>query len=527
VVRIVRRLAVVATLVAVVFAAPDMKPLTASAAGGAAADRSPAGGRPAPAERGAGGRSDGLVVRLSPDANVAAIQALVAAGGAVELGRLEDVRTLVLGVAPERRGALMRKLRGHPGVARVEVDRSAEVTLVPNDPLWSKQWGMRKVRGPAAWDVATGANGPIIAVLDTGVARNHPDLRGRVLAGWDFVNNDSDPADDNGHGTAVAGIAAGAGNNGVGVAGMCWGCRILPVKVANSNGRVLFSNVAAGIVWAANRGASVINLSLGSTGGSSALADAVRHARSKGAVIVASAGNTGKSELFYPAAYPGVISVAATTSSDTLYNFSTRGSWVRVAAPGCAFTSKPGGTWDSFCGTSASAPIVAGAAALLRTVAPNATRSAVASAITGTAVRFTSAIGGGRLDTAAALGALAGSAPDAAPAPTPTPTPTPDGGVPASGEVTFEGRLTPDDWSRSRKIALGGQVRIDARWRSSEDVRITLRNADGKLVARMGGDDDDEYDRFRDWLKPGTYRLRVRQLDDGWTRFEVRVRWER
>ena len=292
----------------------------------------------------------------------------------------------------------------------------------PNDKLWYEQWASRKVRAPDAWNYTTGGGGPIIAVLDSGIASGHIDLAGRVLAGWDFVNKDANPWDDLGHGTMVAGTAAGKGNNSAGIAGGCWGCRILPVKVANSRGSVTWSNAAAGIVWATNKGARIITMSFGDNRGGDTLQSAVQYARNHGVIVIASAGNNGNTTRFYPAAYAGVISVAATDKRDRLYDWSTRGAWVRLAAPGCVWTTTRNGGWGSFCGTSASAPLVAGIAGLALAAKPGATRDQVERAILGTAVHFTSKISGGRLD---ALGAISALVPPPSPTPTPTPSASP------------------------------------------------------------------------------------------------------
>ena len=133
-----------------------------------------------------------------------------------------------------------------------------------------------------------------------------------MLRGWDFVNNDANPRDDNGHGTAVAGVAAAAANDGVGIAGMCWHCDILPVKVLNAAGSGARSNIAAGIVWATKHGADVINLSLAGPTHPTSSATQSSYADNHGVVVVAAAGNEGSTHKFYPAAYPGVISVGAT-----------------------------------------------------------------------------------------------------------------------------------------------------------------------------------------------------------------------
>ena len=269
----------------------------------------------------------------------------------------------------------------------------------------AKQWGPRLVRAPQAWNSGTGSRDTIIAIVDTGVDEDQPDLRGRVMRGWDFHNNDARPRDDNGHGTAVAGVAAAAGNDHVGIAGLCWHCRIMPVKVLNANGSGSHSNIAAGITWAADHGADVINLSLATMTHTTVMADAVAYARRRGAVVVAAAGNEGSKRKFYPAALSGVISVAASNGSDRLYSWSNRGSWIKLAAPGCAYTTKPGRSWSWWCGTSFSSPAVAGTVALIHGMRPSLSRSKLESTILGTTtgVRLTTL---GRLDAARAVHAI-------------------------------------------------------------------------------------------------------------------------
>jgi len=263
----------------------------------------------------------------------------------------------------------------------------------------SNEWYARKVRSDRAWNITTGDAGPVVAVLDTGIQAAQPDLVGRVMPGHDFVNNDTNAADDMGHGTMVAGVIAGVGMNALGVAGTCWGCQLLPVKVADKYGNVAWSNAAAGLIWATDQGAKVVNMSFGKTTGNSTMASAVDYAHSYGVVVVAAAGNQGNTAKFYPASYSGVLSVAATDQNDHLYSWSTRGSWVKLAAPGCAWTTKRGTGYGSFCGTSASAPIVAGIAGLILAYKPDATQAQVEDAIRSTAVSISVNIGGGRVDT--------------------------------------------------------------------------------------------------------------------------------
>jgi subtilisin family serine protease len=334
---------------------------------------------------------------------------IVANAGAAIVGRMDQIDTLVVAVAAGRsRAAVMRSLAANRAVLAVEADASAHLMLTPNDPYWPEEWFARKVRVDRAWDTTTGSHGPVIAVLDTGVQASQPDLEGRVLRGRDFVNDDDNAADDAGHGTRVAGIINAVGMNRRGIAGMCWDCRILPVKVADRQGDIRWSNAAAGLIWATDHGARVVNMSFGHTSGSATMAHAVYYAHIHGVLVVAAAGNEGNTNKFYPAAYRGVLSVAATNQHDNLYEWSTRGDWVRVAAPGCAWTTWRGTNWGEFCGTSASAPSVAGTAGLLLSIRPRATRSALIFAIVSTAARVTPAIGGGRLNANAALQAITG-----------------------------------------------------------------------------------------------------------------------
>lgn len=352
--------------------------------------------------RAAGTTEGALLVKLRPDVDWAEGSQLIAATGARQIGSLTPLLTRVVDVPIAQRWTVIRRLASDPRVVSIQPDATADVAVEPKDPLWEKQWGMRKVRAPQAWGMSTGDRSTIIAIVDTGVDPNQPDLAGRVLRGYDFHNNDARPNDDNGHGTAVAGVAAAAGNDRVGIAGLCWKCRILPVKVLNANGSGRHSNIAAGIMWAADQGADVINLSLATPAQSNVMADAVAYARRKGSVLVAAAGNEGTRRKFYPAAFPGVISVAATNSADRLYSWSNDGSWIKLAAPGCALTTKRGRSWGYWCGTSFATPHVAGAVAIVASEHPNMSRAALESTVLGTATTLRG-VQRGRLDALRAL----------------------------------------------------------------------------------------------------------------------------
>lgn len=266
----------------------------------------------------------------------------------------------------------------------------------PNDPDYSLyQWGLPRVNAPAAWVESTGA-GVTIAVMDTGVDLNHPDLAAKIAPGWDFTNDDSAPQDDHGHGTHVAGIAAAATHNYLGVAGLGWDARIMPVKVLDSNGYGYYSDIADGISWAADHGAQVINMSVGGDEWSQVLQDATDYAYRRGALVVAAAGNCADpmdyypckthNPTFYPAANPNVLAVGATTASDVRASFSEYGDFVDVTAPGVSIYST---LWDdgygSLSGTSMASPLVAGVAALAWAHRPALTNAQIASVIQGSA----------------------------------------------------------------------------------------------------------------------------------------------
>ena len=323
----------------------------------------------------AAGEPAGVVVQLRPGVAEAALAPTLATL------RLEIERSLPqLGVlvvtGPETSLALLGAL---PGVAKVEpeVALSAADTN-PNDVHWPSQWGLRSSGFDRAWDVARGSTETVVAVVDTGVERSHPDLRGAVLAGRDFVDDDADPSDLHGHGTAVAGVLAARGNNVTGIAGACWRGRIRPGRVLDAAGQGSSAVVADGIVWAVDHGAEVINLSLGGERSSIAEEAAVDYALRHDVVVVASAGNRGSTRRFYPAARSGVIAVAGEDPEHRLYSWSNRGEWVDVAAPGCNTSLWRQGAYATFCGTSSAAPLVAGLAGLLRSADPRATATQTA-----------------------------------------------------------------------------------------------------------------------------------------------------
>ncbi len=298
-------------------------------------------------------------------------------------------------------------LAASPFVAAATRDEVLHVMgSLPDDAYFSYQWGFRQAGFGNVWQHA-GARSVLVAVLDTGVDGSQPDLAGAVLPEIDLVDaGEATAGDDNGHGTAVAGVIAAIANNGLGGAGVCGACSILPIKVMGSNGNGDLATVAAGIVRAADMHARVIDLSLGGPVGLDALQQAVAYAQSKGALVVAAAGNAGGSAPFFPAGYPGVIAVAGTNQSDRMYAWSERGPWVTVSAPGCNVTPLLHGGYGQFCGTSSATPLVAGLAGLLAAGHPGATSAQIGRAIERSARRIHSGVHFGRIAAAAAVVAL-------------------------------------------------------------------------------------------------------------------------
>ena len=265
----------------------------------------------------------------------------------------------------------MKQIASIPGVRYVEPDTVVRTDASPQDPYYSSQWFLPHIGTMKAWDVEKGSGDLVVAVLDTGVDASHPDLAGRVLNGYDFVGKDGNTSDVYGHGTHVAGIIAASGENNEGVAGLAWRIKLLPVKVLDDNGSGSYSNVIAGIRYAIDNGAMVINLSLGGGARSQALQEAVDYARSKGAVVVAAAGNEAHESLSYPAACDGVIGVGATDEQDRRTQFSDWGVGLDIMAPGTSvYSDIPGGRYGYKSGTSMAAPQVSGAFALLRSHEP-------------------------------------------------------------------------------------------------------------------------------------------------------------
>lgn len=352
----------------------------------------------------------------------------------------------VPGDAPAWAGAV----RGGHGVRYAEPDYLvADQDLVPDDPRWGSQWDMRAVGAPAAWDVSSGSSDVTVAVIDTGIDLHHPDLIHNLWTnpseiagngidddgnGWrddvhgaDCASNDGDPADDDGHGTHVAGTIGATGNDGVGIAGMNWDVGLMALDIFKPNGTAAVSDITQCIDYAIKMGVRLTNNSYGGADFSQAEYDAFQRARSAGLLMVAAAGNTGWNvdvTPLYPAAFDldNIVSVAASDSNDALPWWSCYGRRsVDLAAPGVGVLSTwatnlyPEGYW-AMDGTSMASPHVAGAAALILSLLPDATYPFLRNALLSSADPIPSLDGkvatGGRLNVAAALSmALSDGAP--------------------------------------------------------------------------------------------------------------------
>jgi thermitase len=339
-------------------------------------------------------------------------------------------------------------------VEYAEADAQAEAFYYPNDPMLSDQWGLDIIDAPGAWDVNPGSNAVDIAIIDTGINSSHTELSDKITKSVNCTVTgcpNYQTNDPYGHGTHIAGIAAATFNNGIGISGVSPDSRLMSVKVLDDRGSGYYSWIANGIVWAADNGAEVINLSLGGRYSSYTLQSAVNYAWNKGVVIIAAAGNNGNSTPVYPAYYGNVISVAATDDSDHLADFSTYGYWVDVAAPGVDILSTFNSSYVYKSGTSMASPFVAGIAALIKSEYPGWSNSQIRSKLESSS----DVISGsgyywqhGRVNACGALNCLDANptpttTPVATDTPTPTSTPVPTNTPTPTAEPSITPTLTP------------------------------------------------------------------------------------
>jgi thermitase len=474
-----------------------------------------------------------LIVGFAPAATAADKQALHERYGAQVIAEIPQINAQVLRFQGDDALAMVSIYQAQPTVRYAEPDYIASIPereLIgpgssdggaipdrlgpgrllgllanPNDSLYSQQWHHTKINTAAGWEYGRAA-GVTIAIVDTGVSCNHPDLQGKCVAGYDHANGDADPSDDHGHGTHVAGIAAAQTNNGTGVAGVGWEARIMPVKALGASGNGSHSAIANAIIWAADHGAQVINMSLGGPFTTSTLANAVSYAISqKGVTLVAAAGNENTSNPSYPAAYPNVIGISATTQSDSRASFSNYGDAIDVAAPGVAILSTvTSGGYQAWSGTSMAAPVAAGLAALLK--GQNASRTPAQieqlleqSADDLGASGWDQLFGWGRINAARAMAqSPGGSTPGATAPPSPTvriPTPVQPTALPtASGNAVqqVEDLINRERATYGLPGLLTHSALRQASQRHSNDMALSL------ACRHDGSDGSSPYTRMRD-----------------------------
>lgn len=310
---------------------------------------------------------------------------------------------------------VVERLRRNPHIKFAELDRRVKVTMNANDPYVGSEWHLSKIGAQSAWDISQGA-GVTIAILDSGVDTAHPDLMPNLVAGYNSYDGNTNVADVCGHGTAVAGTAAAATNNGVGVAGIAGSAKIMPVRIAYYDSTAggcyaYYSTIASGLTYAADHGARVANISYGSLTESAAVISSANYMKSKGGLVFISAGNSGTDQN--STVTTSMIVVSATDSSDAKASWSSYGSFVALSAPGAGiWTTSRGGSYQAWNGTSFSSPLSAGLAAAMMAAGPNLSGDNIEQLMYATAVDLGAAgrdplFGYGRIDAAAAVTAAA------------------------------------------------------------------------------------------------------------------------
>jgi thermitase len=385
---------------------------------------------------------------------------------------------------------------------------AASLAMTPNDPAYDRQWGPRLTHASDLWDRTTGDRRIVIAVLDTGVAPI-PELRAALVPGWDFVDGDATPQDTFGHGTWVASAIAAQGNNRRFGAGYCWGCGLMPVRVSEGHVAADTDVLARAIRWAVDHGARIITISLTGQGDDPAERAAVEYAAAHNVLVVASAGNTGDDEIEYPAAYPGVLSVTGTDRRDRLYEWSARGSWISLSAPGCATVVHIVIGAAVACGSSFAPPAVAGIAGLLLSLDPSVTAARLGATFRATG-RPVEGLSAKRIDAQAALQALG----LATPLPPVTEPPSP------ARQVSVVSGVIASRRTFDISAAASGRLEVQFSSALTRDCDMQLRVRGQVIVAFPG---DDRVLTLEARVARGRHRLTVTCASKKRRSFELRI----
>lgn len=353
-----------------------------------------------------------LLVQPRPGLSDEEFDKVLKGHGAKRVGQIPGIGVHIIQLPPTAsEKAVAALLSKNPHIKFAEPDMILEPQGTANDPYFPSAWHLPKIGATTAWDSSTGS-AITIAILDSGVDASHPDLAGKLVAGWNFYDNNSTTTDVYGHGTKVAGSAAAVTNNSLGVAAVAGGAKIMPIRVTDTSGMGYLSYMASGITWAADHGARVANLSFQAAGGYSTIQSAAQYMKNKGGLVTTAAGNTGTAQSF---AYSDTnIVVSATDSSDNKASFSSYGNFVSVAAPGVSiYSTVKGGSYGAVSGTSFAAPVTAGVVALVMAANPSLSAGTVQNLLYSTAKDLGSAgkdttYGYGRINAAAAVAAAKG-----------------------------------------------------------------------------------------------------------------------
>ncbi|NTW81630.1 MAG: S8 family serine peptidase, partial [Geobacteraceae bacterium] len=320
-----------------------------------------------------------LVVKLINGLTAVEQTAVIDRNGGIETSSIPALRLHVIAVPATNFSLTLENYQTDSQVESVELNKTRKAEGIPGDLSYGVQWALSKIGWESAFGTITPTGSAKLAILDTGVDASHPDLNSNIIPGTSILNGTNGLSDPNGHGTSLAGIVAALTDNGEGIAGISYaGVHIMPVTVLGANGVGQDSDIIAGIIWAADNGADVILMGFSNPDFSQNLQDAIDYAWSKGAVMVAAAGNDGMSTPTFPAGHRGVVGVSATDPNDALYVGSNYGQQVFLAAPGTdIYTTGLDNSYDYISGTSASSAIVAGVAAFMKAVDPALTNGVI------------------------------------------------------------------------------------------------------------------------------------------------------
>lgn len=359
-------------------------------------------------------QSNSMLVRLDSKYNIISVKQLYPNHDYSVLERTYQINF----ANPSKIDQVIKDLAQYSSVEYAERKELHKTCLTPNDTYYSNsfsngQWALFQINASQAWDISTGDANTVVAVTDNAINISHPDLVNKMLPGWDAVDSDTDPSpcgsNDGFHGSHVSGIVGAESNNNLGVASIGYDVSILPVKIGNCNGSLTAGY--EGIIWAADNGADVINMSWGGGGSSTYGQNVCDYAWNQGSILIAAAGNDGVSSVFYPAGYDNVVSVASTTSGDAKSSFSNYGTWIDISAPGSSILScNEGTTYQVTQGTSMASPMVAGLVGLMKSHAAGASNTDIlnclyssADNIDGANSNYVGELGAGRINAYQAM----------------------------------------------------------------------------------------------------------------------------